>query len=111
MRELLKETNLETVEKYLIPLRKYLITLNIRLEDQIKGRRAAWLLGVREYLRLKRIYFLEGEEVISHESIKKPNGEWVTRFYRRKKLYPQEHHRKLDYLKKCEKNYLLVWKQ
>lgn len=40
MRELLSETYSEAVERYLIPLRKYLIRLKIKLEDQIKGRRA-----------------------------------------------------------------------
>lgn len=89
MRELLKEIDLETIENYLIPLIKYVIRLNIRVEDQIKGRKAAWLLGVRKISKIKRIYFLEGEEVISHEKIHKLNGEWVIKFYRRKKLYPK----------------------
>lgn len=108
MRELLKEIDLETIENYLIPLIKYVIRLNIWVEDQIKGRRAGWLLGVRKILRKKkRIYFLEGEEVISHEKIQKLNGEWVIKFYRRKKLYPEELQRKLDYLKKWEKRLLI----
>lgn len=93
MRELLSETYPEAVERYLIPLRKYLIRLKIKLQDQIKGRRATWLIGVREYLRLKRIYCLEDEEVIIHKKIKSENGNLVTKFYRRKNLYLIEHQR------------------
>ena len=38
-------SNVETVEKYLKPLRKYLNRTELELKIQIKHRRAIWLLS------------------------------------------------------------------
>lgn len=37
---------------YLNPLRKY-IASSVKIEDQIRGRRAIWLIEVKNYLRTK----------------------------------------------------------
>ena len=55
MLELLN-SNIETVEVYLKPIRKYIYRLHIKLEDQIKHRRAIWLMAVRDYLITKAFY-------------------------------------------------------
>ena len=57
MLELLN-SNIETVEVYLKTIRKYIYIyiLHIKLEDQIKHRRAIWLMAVRDYLITKAFY-------------------------------------------------------
>ena len=42
--------NIETVDMYLNLLNKYFIHTCIKIEDQIKHRKAAWLVGVKDYI-------------------------------------------------------------
>lgn len=46
------ESPIEIVDLYLEPLRKY-IASTVKLEDQIRGRRAIWLIEVKSYLLTK----------------------------------------------------------
>lgn len=87
MKALLNAAALEAVEKYLISLRRYLLKLNIKLEDQLKARRATWLIGVREYLRVKEIYFITAEEIVEYKiktTDKLENTAWVSQNIRKK---------------------------
>lgn len=46
------ESPIEIVDLYLEPLRKY-IASTVKLEDQIRGRRAIWLIEVKSFLLTK----------------------------------------------------------
>ena len=60
MLELLN-SNRETVDIYLDPLYKYFIRTCIKIEDQIKHRKAAQLLGIKDYIRQKKFYETDAE--------------------------------------------------
>ena len=55
MLELLN-SDLETIDIYYAHLHKYLIRDCIKIEDQIKSRKAAWLLAIKDYVRQKDFY-------------------------------------------------------
>ena len=60
MLELLN-SDLETINVYYAPLHKYLIRDCIKIEDQIKARKAAWLLASKDYVRQKDFYNRDAE--------------------------------------------------
>ena len=60
----LLNSNVETVELYLHPLEKYFIKTCIKLEEQIKHRKAAWLIGVRDFILTKEFYERDAENFI-----------------------------------------------
>ena len=49
----LLNSDLEIIDMYYNPLHKYFIRDCIKIEDQIKSRKAAWLLAVKDYIRQK----------------------------------------------------------
>ena len=49
---------------YYNPLHKYFIRDCIKLEDQIKSRKAAWLLAVKDYIRQKKFYNTDAEILV-----------------------------------------------
>ena len=60
----LLNSNVKTVELYLHPLEKYFIKTCIKLEEQIKHRKAAWLIGVRDFILTKEFYERDAETFI-----------------------------------------------
>lgn len=105
MKALLNAAALEAVEKYLIPLRRYLLKLNIKLENQLKARRVAWLIGVREYLRVKEIYFITAEEIVEYKiktTDKLRNTTWVSQKYKKTDWHLVEQQRRMDRLDNWE---------
>ena len=52
MLELLN-SDLEVIDMYYILLHKYFIRDCIKIDDQIKSRKAAWPLAVKDYIRQK----------------------------------------------------------
>ena len=49
---------------YYNPLHKYFIRDCIKTKDQIKSRKAAWLLEVKDYIRQKEFYKTDAEILI-----------------------------------------------
>ena len=49
---------------YYNPLRKYFIRDCIKLEVQIKSRKAAWLLAVKDYIKQKEFYETDAEILV-----------------------------------------------
>lgn len=69
----LLESTIETVNLFLRPLRKY-IGETIRIEDQIKGRKAIWLLEVERYLRVKLELELRSESLVEQRKVEIVNN-------------------------------------
>ena len=63
MLELLN-TNLQLIDVYYAPLHKYLIRDCIKIEDQIKSRKAAWLVAIKDYIRQKKFYKTDAEILV-----------------------------------------------
>ena len=63
MLELLN-SNIETVDMNLNPLNRYFIHTCIKIEYQSKHRKAAWFVGVEDYIRQKEFYDQDAEILI-----------------------------------------------
>ena len=63
MLELLN-SDLEIIDMYYNPLHKYFIKDCIKIKDQIKSRKAAWLLAVKDYIRQKEFYNIDAEILV-----------------------------------------------
>ena len=63
MLELLN-TDLEIIDVYYAPLHKYLIRNCIKIEDQIKYRKVASLVAVKDYIRQKEFYNTDAEILV-----------------------------------------------
>ena len=63
MLELLN-SNLELIELHLNPLEKYFNKTCIKLEDQIKPRKAAWLVGVCDFIITREFYERDSKTLI-----------------------------------------------
>ena len=90
----LLNSNVETVELYLHPLEKYFIKTCIKLEEQIKHRKAAWLIGVRDFILTKEFYEWDAENFIEFQKIytdRKGNLFHSTTWLRRKDRFPVQH--------------------
>lgn len=69
---------LEMVDLFLDPLRKYIyIGETIKLEDQIRGRKAIWLGEVKRYLRLKLYLELRVESFVEERKLEIVNNEII----------------------------------
>ena len=87
-------SNIETIELYLKPLRKYLNRTDINLECQIKHIRAIWLLSVRDYLITKTFYETNAKKLIEFRKActdKKGHMFYHSKWIKRKERYPLEH--------------------
>ena len=60
----LLNSNLETAELYLKPLKKYFNKTCIKLEDQVKHRKAARLIEVRDFIITREFYERDSETLI-----------------------------------------------
>ena len=54
---------------YLKPLNRYFIRTCIKLEDQINYRKAAWLIGVRDFILIKEFYERDSETLIEFKKV------------------------------------------
>ena len=60
----LLNSDLETIDMYYNPLHKYFIRDCIKIEDQIKCWKAAWLLAVKDYIKQKEFYETNAEILV-----------------------------------------------
>ena len=60
----LLNSDLETIDMYYNPLHKYFIQDCIKIEDQIKSRKTAWLLAIKDYIRQKVFYKTDAEILV-----------------------------------------------
>ena len=90
----LLNSNVETVELYLHPLEKYFIKTCTKLEEQIKHRKAAWLIGVRDFILTKEFYGQDAEIFIEFRKTytdKRGNLFHSTTWLKRKYRFPVQH--------------------
>ena len=83
----LLNSNTETVEKYLKPLRIYLNRTDIKLEVQIKRKRVVWLLFVKNYLIIKTFNEEDAERLLEFRkgvTDKKGHISYTSRWIKRK---------------------------
>ena len=93
MLELLN-SNLDTIEVYYAPLHKYLIRDCIKIEDQIRSRKAAWLIAVKDYVRQKDFYNRDAEIYIEFRKYftdKKGNTTFTNQWLKKKDRWPLQH--------------------
>ena len=93
MLELLN-SNIELVKMYLKLLNKYFIQTCIKLEDQIKHRKAAWLASVKDYIIQKEFYEQDAEILIEFRKTytdKKGHDLYTNYWFKKKDRFPLQH--------------------
>ena len=93
MLELLN-SNLEIIDIYYNPLQKYFIRDCIKLEDQIKSRKAGWLLAVKHYIRQNEFYNTDAEILVEFRKTytdKKGKISFTSYWVKRKDRWPVQH--------------------
>ena len=87
---------------YYTPLHKYFIRDSTKIEDQIKFRKAGWLLTVKDYIRQKRIYEGDAEILIEFRKTytdKKGNTHYTNYWIKKKDRWPLQHKLRQDRLR------------
>ena len=90
MLELLN-SNLETLDEYYAPLHKYLIKDCIKINDQIKSMKTAWLLAIKDYIRQKEFYNTDAEILVEFRKYftdKKGNVNFTNYWIKKKDRWP-----------------------
>ena len=100
MLELLN-SDLETIDIYYAPLHKYLIRDCIKIEDQIKSRKVAWLLAIKDYIRQKEFYNRDAETFVEFRKYftdKKGNTNFINYRIKKKDRWPLQHRNRQERL-------------
>ena len=80
-------------------VRKYFIKTCIKLEEQIKHRKASWLIGVPDYILSKEFYERDAETLIEFRKTytdRKENLFHLTSWLKRKDRFPSQHRTTLE---------------
>ena len=100
MLELLN-SDLETIDVYYAPLHKYHIKDCIKIEDQIKSRKAAWLLAIKDYIRQNEFYNTDAEILVEFRKYftdKKGNTNFTNYWIKKKDRWPLQHRKRQERL-------------
>ena len=94
-------SNLEIIDVYYSLLDKYLIRNYIKIEDQIKSRKAAWLLAIKDYIRQKEFYNIDAEILVEFRKYftdKKDNINFTNYWIEKKDRWPLQHRNRQERL-------------
>lgn len=73
----LLESPIEVVDLFLEPLRRY-IASSVKIENQIKGRKAIWLIEVNHYLQVKLEFEQRIDSLVESKIVEVKNNDIIT---------------------------------